>query len=49
MWNPSTCDFECNKACKIGEYLDIKNCSCEKRLFDEIIIAYEDKILNTKK
>ena len=22
-WIPSTCDCECNKACKIKEYLDI--------------------------
>ena len=26
------CNGECNKACKIDEYLDTKNCSCEKRL-----------------
>ena len=32
MWNPSTCDYECNKACKIDEYSYIKKCSCEKRL-----------------
>ena len=25
MWNPSTCDGECNKACKVDEYLDIQN------------------------
>ena len=25
-------DCECNKACKIDEYLDIKNCSCKKLL-----------------
>ena len=23
--------FVCNKACKIDEFLNIKNCSCEKR------------------
>ena len=22
-WNPSICNCECDKACKIGEYLDI--------------------------
>ena len=27
------CDCECNKACKFHEYLDIKNCSCERHLF----------------
>ena len=24
MWNRSMCDWECNKACKIDEYLDIQ-------------------------
>ena len=23
MWNPSRCDYKCNKACKIFEFLDI--------------------------
>ena len=32
MWNPSTCDSECNKACKMDEYLEIKNCSCKKNV-----------------
>ena len=35
------------KACKIDEYLDIKNCQCKKRLIDKIALACEDKILNT--
>ena len=30
MWNPGTCDCKCNKACKIEEYLNIKNCSGKK-------------------
>ena len=30
-------DFECKKACKIDEYLDIENYSCEKRLFDKSV------------
>ena len=32
MWNLSNYDCEYNKACKINEYLDTKNCFCEKRL-----------------
>ena len=24
MWNPSTCDCDCNKACKTDDYSDIK-------------------------
>ena len=47
MQNPSTCNCECNKACKIDEYLDIKNCQCKKRLIDKIALACEDEILNT--
>ena len=41
------CDCECNKACKIDEYLNIKKCSCEKRLFGKLASACEDEILNT--
>ena len=37
MWNSSICDCECNKACKIGEYLDIKNCLCKKRFFGKLV------------
>ena len=29
------------------KYLDIKNCSCEKRLFGKLVTACEDQILNT--
>ena len=47
MWNASTCDCECNKACKIDEYLDIKNCSCEKHLIGKLVLECEDEILNT--
>ena len=47
IWNPSTCDCECNKACNINDYLDINNCSCEKRLIGKLDLACEDEILNT--
>ena len=47
MQNPSTCDCECDKACKIDEYLDIKNCSCEKQLVSKLVLECEDEILNT--
>ena len=39
-------DFECNKACKIDKYLDIKKCSCEKSLIDKLVEVCEDEILN---
>ena len=47
MWNPITCDCNCNKACKIHEYLDTKDCSCKKHLFGKLVLACEDEILNT--
>ena len=47
MWNFSTCDCECNKVRKIGEYLDIKNYSYKKRLSGKLVLACEDEILNT--
>ena len=47
MWNPSTCDFACNKACKTDKYLGITNCSCKKRLFGKLVLKREDEILNT--
>ena len=43
--NPSACDYECDKACKIDKYLDIKNFSSEKRLFVKLVLAYEDETL----
>ena len=49
MWNPSTCDCKCDKACKIGEYLNLKNCSLENRLFVKVVQTCEDEILNTAK
>ena len=37
MWNPSTCAYECDKYCKIGRYLDYKNCICRKKIIDDLI------------
>ena len=34
MWNPSTCDCECNKTYGISEHLDIENCACKERVRD---------------
>ena len=48
MENTSTCDYECDKAWKIGEYFDIKPFSCRKRLFDELALAFGVEILNQR-
>ena len=49
MWSSSTCGCGCNKACKIDEYLDIKNYSREKRLIGRLALKCEDVILNATK
>ena len=49
LWNPNTCDCKCNKTCKIDEYLDTKNWSCEKHLIGKLVLGCEDEILNNKK
>ena len=35
IWNPCKCEFECDKACDVGENLDHANCICRKRLIDK--------------
>ena len=49
MWNPSSCDCECNKACKIDKNLDIKNLSCKKRLIGKLVLECKEYTLNTTK
>ena len=48
MWNPSTCNCRCNKACKIDENLDSKNCyvNCLS-LIGKLLLEREDETLNT--
>ena len=41
--NSGTCDCECNEAYKIAEYLYIKNCLCEKSLFDKLVLTLYKK------
>ena len=36
IWNPSTCECECDKSCD-GEYLDLSNCKCTKKLVDKLV------------
>ena len=35
---------KCNKAFKIDEYLDIKNCSGEKRLISKLVLECGDEL-----
>ena len=31
-WNPSNCEWKCDKLCDVGESSDYKNCKCRKKL-----------------
>ena len=37
MWNPSTCECQCDTWCKQGQYLDHKNCVCKNKLIGRVI------------
>ena len=37
MWNPSICECQCDKWCKLGQYLDHKNCICKNKLVSRLI------------
>ena len=37
IWNPSNCEYEWDKSCDVGEYLDYENCMCRKRLIDNLV------------
>ena len=36
-WNSSTCECQCDKLCKLGQYLDHKNCVCKNKLVGRLI------------
>ena len=36
MWNPSTCECQCDIWCKPGQYLDHKNCICKNKLIGRV-------------
>ena len=48
MWNPSNCEWECDKSCNIGEYLDYSSCKCRKKLIDPLVEECTENIDETK-
>ena len=40
--------IECDKNCDIGEYLNVENCKCRKKLADKLIDACAETIDETK-
>ena len=49
IWNPCTCDCECNKTWKGVGSQDTKSCSSKKRLIDRLVLAREVEILTRTK
>ena len=37
IWNPSSSECECDKACDVVEYLDYENYKCRKKLVAPLI------------
>ena len=37
IWNSSTCEWECDKSCDAGEYLEYMNYKCRKILIDNLV------------
>ena len=46
-WNPSNCEFECDRSCDVGEYLNYKNCNCRKKKFDKLFDECTETIEQT--
>ena len=47
MWNPSTCECQCDMWCKPGRYLDYKNCVCKYKLIGRVIEEFINVINET--
>ena len=43
-WNPSNCEYECDKSCDFGECLYCENCKCRKRLVDKLVEECNENI-----
>ena len=48
VWNPRICEFEYDKSCNIGEYLDYSSCKCRKKLIDPLVEECTENIDETK-
>ena len=37
IWNPSNYEYECDKLCDVGEYLDYETCNCRKKFVEKLV------------
>ena len=48
IWNPSNCEWKCDKSCDVGEYLDYENCKCREKLVDKLVEKCTENIGEVK-
>ena len=44
IWNPSICEYECDKSCDIEQYLDYKHCKCRKEQITKLVEECNENI-----
>ena len=44
IWNPSICEWGCDKLSDIWQYLDYKDCKCRKKLIDQLVEECSENI-----
>ena len=44
IWNPSNCEFGCDKLCDVGKYLDYQNCKSREEVTDKLVEEYSENI-----
>ena len=44
LFYPRNCEYEYDKSCDAGKYLDYENCTCRKRLIDKLDEKYSENI-----
>ena len=37
IWNPGSCECECDKSYDTRKYLDYQDCKCKKKLADKLV------------
>ena len=48
IWNPSNCEYECDKSCDVGEQLDYENCNYRKKLVDKLVEECTENVEEVK-
>ena len=48
IWNPSNCEWECDKLCDTDEYLDYENGTCRKKLVDKLVEECTENVKEAK-